>query len=304
MVAQLLQVHRTLALTGLTFLLLTPFAVLGLGVDSRVLLGVPIWLKPLKFLLSSGIYCLTLCAILGCIRRRPRLVRIVGTGTALVLIVEIAIILFQAARGTTSHFNHTTRLDGFLFNAMGVSIFVLWALGVWTAGALFRQPMRDPALEWGLRYGLVIAALGGLLGAAMIVPRPVPVPGHPLLRHSSAHTVGAPDGGPGLPVVNWSRQHGDLRVAHFLGLHGLQLLPLLGWWLSRRHAGPGLVHVAAASYLSLILFAFVQALRRQSVLAPDRLMLFALELWFAGTIAGAVICWPRLTKVRVAQGGA
>ncbi len=50
----------------------------------------------------------------------------------------------------------------------------------------------------------------------------------------NAHAVGVSDGGPGLPFLNWSTRGGDLRAAHALGLHSLQLIPLFGWWLSRR----------------------------------------------------------------------
>jgi uncharacterized membrane protein YjdF len=64
-----------------------------------------------------------------------------------------------------------------------------------------------------------------------------------------AHTVGAADGGPGLPFVNWSTQHGDLRIAHFVGMHALQVLPLAGWFLSRYQRRRSVSYTVAFAFL-------------------------------------------------------
>jgi hypothetical protein len=95
-----------------------------------------------------------------------------------------------------------------------------------------------------------------------------------------AHTVGAPDGGPGLPLTRWSTEGGDLRVPHFVGLHALQVLPILGWVFERRRraAAAPRVLAAGAGWIGLFLLTLWQALRGQPVLAPDAATLFAAEL--------------------------
>ena len=98
---------------------------------------------------------------------------------------------------------------------------------------------------------------------------------------AGAHSVGGPDGGPGVPVTGWSREHGDLRVPHFIGLHAIQALALIavvvGRWRRSEAVKVRAVFAAAASYASLFLLLLWGALRGQSVAAPDATMLGSLR---------------------------
>jgi hypothetical protein len=206
-----------------------------------------------------------------------RLVRTAALGTAIVLILEICIICAQAARGTTSHFNNRTPLDSMLFGLMGLAILVLWLLSVLAAVLLWRQPFDNRAWGWGLRYGLLLTAAGGAVGAIMVAP------------DFRAHTVGAPDGGPGLPVTNWSLRHGDLRVGHFVGMHALQILPFVGWYVSRRRRSALTVHIAAVSLAGLMALTTARALQGRPVWFPDPL----LGGWALASAIALLASWPR-----------
>ena len=110
---------------------------------------------------------------------------------------------------------------------------------------------------------------------------------------SGAHTVGGPDGGPGLPVTGWSREHGDLRAPHFIGLHAVQALALIAIGL-RRWRVPEAVRVrallaAAASYASLFLLLLSEALRGQSVVSPDATALVSMAIW--AVVTALVLGW-------------
>ena len=291
---------------GLVMIALLAVAGAGLVFDPRVITGAPAWLKPAKFAASIAIYSLTLSWVFMYLREWPRTRRAVSWITTVTLLLEIAIIDAQAWRGTASHFNVGTLLDGVLFSIMGIAIIVQTGGAIAVAVALWRQRFQDRALGWALRLGMTITIVGALTGGLMTRPTRAQIDnaraGH-RMTIAGAHTVGAPDGGPGMPATGWSREHGDLRVAHFLGLHALQMLPLAallfvrrGWQETRRVRA---VLAISGSYISLFSLLLWQALRGQSVTAPDEAMFTALAVWAVLTVLALWAAASRAFRVRV-----
>ena len=290
MIRNLWRTSRPLTALGLVMLVvLVPFAV-GLFVDPRLITGAPAWLKPAKFAVSTAIYSLTLAWVFRALPAWPRMRAIVGWTSALVFAIEVAIIAAQAWRGTTSHFNVSTLLDGVLFGAMGALILAQTIASAAVAVALWRErAFADQAMGWAMRIGMTLTIVGAATGGLMTRPTTTQLDQarttH-VMTVSGAHTVGAPDGGPGLPGTGWSREHGDLRVPHFVGLHALQALPLLVVALRRRQWPEALrvraAVVAGAAYAGLFVTLLAQALRGQSILQPD-----AVTLAMLGTVIAA-----------------
>ncbi len=249
-------------------------AVAGMAIDPRTITGVSAWLKPAKFAISTAIFSATIAWIFGYLTPSKRLARLGDTLSA-VQIFEVAVIYLQAYRGTTSHYNTSTPLNGILFGAMGIGIAILWIATVGVFLAAMRQPFEDKAWGWALRLGLLITVIGSAAGGMMI--------------SHQAHTVGALDGGPGIPGVGWSTEHGDLRIAHFFGLHGLQAIPFFAFLVRRRRRATSLVFTAAASYLGFILILTWQAWRGESIVQPSGMTLMAAGIWLAVTLGAFVV---------------
>jgi hypothetical protein len=89
-------------------------------------------------------------------------------------------------------------------------------------------------------------------------------------------------------VTGWSREHGDVRVPHFIGLHAIQALALvavaLGRWRRPEEVRVRAVLAAAASYALFFLLLLWQALRGQSVVAPDAMALASIAAWAAVSV--------------------
>jgi hypothetical protein len=311
-------VSRPLRHLAVACLAVLAASLVAMLIDPRQLMGASVWLKPAKFAASIATMSVTLVLLMRHLRVPPtgarRAVAIIASMGAL----EQVVITLQAARGVPSHFNATSAFNTALFTTMGIGITVMTVAVGYIGWFAFRQRFDDRAFGWGIRLGFAALLAGSVVGAVM--PRPTPVQVEslragrptPLL---GAHAVGVPDGGPGLPITRWSTEGGDLRVPHFIGIHGLQLLPLLGWWLGRRGrrtAAPAraarLSAIAGAGYLGILATTLVQALQGRPLLAPDPSTI-ALA---AGVMVGCAIAavWPtgvggrRLARITPALAGA
>ncbi len=253
--------NKPLTAVGLLMLPVLALALIGLVVDPRLITGAPAWLKPAKFAVSIAIYSFTFAWMFRYLRDWHRVRTITGWITAITMVLEIGIIGAQAARGTISHYNTRTLLDAVLFSIMGIAILIAWLASVAIAVALFRERSLGSPMGWALRLGMLITVFGSATGGLMVTPTKGQLSQARITRQlpiSGAHTVGAPDGGPGIPGTGWSLKHGDLRVPHFLGLHAMQVLPFLAWVLKPRR--PGLVFALSAGYAGLFVALLAQAL--------------------------------------------
>ena len=194
-------------------------------VDQTHIMGINAWIKPMKFALSIALYTFTFGWLLHYLQdSRKR--RIITWVVLICMTAEMAIIFYQALRGQQSHYNISTGFNALLFSIMGAFIGINSLINFYTLVLFYlKKEVRLVGPEvsaW--RMGLFLFVVGGISGGWMI--------------SQMAHTVGAPDGGPGLPFVNWSTVAGDIRVAHFITLHGLQAIPIFWFVVAARSSHP------------------------------------------------------------------
>lgn len=274
-------------------------ATIGLLVDDRVLGGAPVWAKPLKFAVSGAVYGLTWSWLCSLITRRERAVRRATASIVALLSLELVIIVGQAARGRYSHFNFATVPDAILYEIMAVSIVVVWCGNLVLTLLVLRSDIPDRARGLAVGLGAVVSLVGIGLGALMTLPSGDQITalqtGHGVAL--GAHTVGAPDGGPGLPVLGWSTTGGDLRIPHFVGMHALQAMLLWHVVVDRvprlRPARAALMWIGAAGFAGLLALLTWQAYRGQPLTGPDAWTLGALGVLLLGLATAAVVALAR-----------
>jgi hypothetical protein len=243
-------VFEALALGALGMSMLT----LGLlAIDDRTLAGEPVWLKSFKFAVSFAVLFATLGFAVGRLSRtwrQSRLIIATATASAGAFLLEITYITAQAARQEASHFNDSTPFHAAMYALMGHRATVLMA-AIALVGVVAWSD-REARLAPGLRLGLGLGCLLTTVLTSWVAGE---------LAGNGGRYVGVPsDAHARLPLLGWSMEVGDLRPAHFLALHGMQVLPLAGHLADRSGASVRSVWMAAVLYAIFTTIVFHQAL--------------------------------------------
>jgi hypothetical protein len=237
---------------SVAFLLLSLICAGLQAFDERLIHGVNVWNKPAKFFLSIAVQYLTVSwalSLAGESQRGTRGLRVAVHVMAAAAFIEMTYIVFRALRGEASHFNTGTPFASAMYTAMGVGALSMTMSAAYVGIRIWRQRGDDIWRE-AAGLGLVVSAvLGTVAGAYM--------------SSQTGHWVGgAPTDANGLGFFKWSTSGGDLRVAHFVGLHAAQFIPLAA--LSGRRA---IVYGSAALVAILTCVTFFQAIAGMPLLA-------------------------------------
>jgi hypothetical protein len=211
------------------------------------------WYKPIKFALSIGMYAWTMAWYIYYL---PSF----NTGLFNIAIIvllgfELVYIVLQAARGQLSHYNISTPFYASLYVLMALAASLVTIYTLYVGILFFKTPFPELPVYylWSIRLGIIIFVVFSFQGFVM--------------GSRMTHTIGGPDGEAGLPFLNWSYRYGDPRVAHFIGMHALQVLPLLSFYLLRNTRA---VFIVSIVYALLATFTLIQALNGEPVKKEEK----------------------------------
>lgn len=216
--------------------------------DLRMLDGMPIWHKPLRFAFSLMLHFLTLSLLMKLVipkMREAKRIKWVAYAAVMSLWFELSYIIIQAAKGRRSHFNFETPIENALYGLMGIGAFFLVLISFLVGIMIWRYGYKDNS---GLRYGAIIGLIAGsvltLIFAGFMSTDPTYIKQKLTLEASV------------IPYLGWSKVTGDYKPAHFVATHMMQLLPLIGMWLDKAKLGNKLSNLMGKKNAT-VLFAFI-----------------------------------------------
>ncbi|MCX2481615.1 hypothetical protein OQY15_21115 [Pedobacter sp. MC2016-15] len=211
--------------------------------------GVNAWYKPIKFALSMGIFSLTMGWYTGYLTSY-KYINMYNWCLIVFLGFEVFYVALQASRGQLSHYNLSSALYTSLTVAMAIAAIAATLYTGYIGILFFTESFAElpDYYLWAIRLGIILFVIFALEGAV------IGANGSPRVGN------GASDGEI-IPFLNWSLKYGDLRIAHFVGMHALQILPLLAFYIFK---DVRLVILIGLMYGLLALFCLVLSLNGRS----------------------------------------
>ncbi len=236
--------NETLFYFGLICLLFAMLFLLLTKLTTTQVYNVNAWFKPFKFAFSTFLFVWAMawyCHYLTSFN-----ISYFNWAVIILLGFEIIYIALQASRGKLSHYNISNGFYAAMYSLMAIAATVVTMYTAYV-GILFcinKFPTLPNYYVWAIRLSIFIFVIFSLEGFVM--------------GSKLTHTIGGEDGGPGIPLLNWSTKFGDPRIAHFIGMHALQVLPVISFYLLKNTKATFLLSIL---YFLLAVFTLIQALQ-------------------------------------------
>jgi hypothetical protein len=219
------------------------------AIDPLQIAGEPAWAAPFSLFASMTLFCATVLWFGDRMEGSVVFAR-AGLAVAVVAIVEPWLSALRVV------LEPRPNLGAHLATLMVAAHLGLFIASAALAVDMFRRNLGHPTVAWSIRLGMILTLCGLVMDPARGLPA----------------LIGGGD--------NWG-------PAHVVALHGVQVLPVAGWLLSRRRDlrvphQITLVAVTAVSYTGVMLVLGWQAMRGQAALSPDPLTVAALVVVIAG----------------------
>jgi hypothetical protein len=246
---QLKNRNETMFYFGIVCLLFSIVFLILAKTTSTLVFGVNAYYKPFKFAFSTLAFSWAMAWY--CYYLPDFNIRLFNWSIIILLGFEIIYIALQASKGQLSHFNISSSFYAALYSLMAIAASLVTIYTAYVGYLFFKHSFTDLPLYyvWAIRLGIIIFVIFAFEGFAM--------------GSRLNHSVGALNDNSNWFIVGWSNTVGDLRVAHFIGMHALQVLPLLAYYLLKNTP---LTIALSVLYLLLAIYTLVQAFQGKPLL--------------------------------------
>lgn len=291
---------------GIAMAVLTISMIPLVFLDTRTLLGVNLWIKPIKFTVSLGVYSLSTVWILKRFLKDWRFNRKTQIVLTITSVIEIVLITLQAARGESSHFNVSNTWNQIVFSIMGTSISIFWLFHLGMILPILKEKGISKSVRESLLWGLTIAGFGMIIGFFMTQPRPeqLELMKQGIFQTSGSHSFGTGEPGQGLTFFGWSTVIGDMRVPHFFGMHVMQIFFVIAASLLHKKETSDqvfMVRFMGGLFLSMNILMVVQTLLGQSIFSfqPLFTVVYGIHLLFIVSLGLRLFSFPKFLEPKV-----